>query len=63
MEPTEFQPGNCYKVFFEKAIPIVFKFIKVDEEGRLLCQERNGKLFDFNSLEQHLSIRQEDPAW
>lgn len=63
MEPIAFQPENCYKVFFEKAVPIVFKFVKVDDKGRLLCEDRSGQLFDFNSLDQHLSIKEEYPGW
>lgn len=63
MEPNEFKQDKCDKVFFEKKIPIEFKFIKTDEEGKLVCEERDGKLFDFNSLEQFLSIREVYPEW
>ncbi len=63
MKPNEFQPGTCYKVFFEKAIPIVFKFVKIDEAGRLVCEDNKGQTFDFNSLDQFLYIKEEYPGW
>ena len=63
MEPSEFKPGNCYKVFFEKQKPIEFKYIGADTQGRQVCRELNGNEFDFNGLEQHLSIKEIDPLW
>ncbi|MFY9309235.1 MAG: hypothetical protein WAQ28_09345 [Bacteroidia bacterium] len=61
MELSEFKPGNCYKVFFEKQKPIEFKYIGVDVLGRHVCRELNGNEFDFNSLEQYLAIKEIDP--
>ncbi|MGB3947290.1 MAG: hypothetical protein WBM13_04870 [Bacteroidia bacterium] len=60
MEVNQFEAGNCYKVFFEKQKPIEFKFIKIDELGNTVCEERSGERFNFNSLEQHLVIKKED---
>ena len=56
MEANQFKPGHCYKVFFEKRKPIEFKFIKISEAGGIICEQRNGEQFDFNSLEQLLVI-------
>ena len=55
-----FKPGHCYKVFFEKRKPIEFKFIKISEAGGIICEQRNGEQFDFNSLEQQLVIKEDD---
>jgi len=63
MEATELKPGICYKVFFEKRIPIEFKFLLRDEEGKIVCQSREGKVFNFNSLEQYLAINEVYPEW
>lgn len=63
MEPSELQPGNCYKVFFEKQKPIEFKYVGTDANGRLVCKERSGNEFDFNSLEQHLSLKEASSEW
>lgn len=60
MEANQFEPGNCYKVFFEKRKPIEFKFIKISESGGIVCEERSGEQFDFNGLEQHLLIKEEE---
>ena len=63
MEPTDLKPGVCYKVFFEKQIPIEFKFLRKDGQGKIICQSRDGKVFSFNSLEQHLAINEVYPEW
>jgi hypothetical protein len=63
MEPNELEPGLCYTVFFEKQIPIKFKFMETLPDGKILCQKENGERFDFNSLPQHLSIRKLYPGW
>ncbi len=63
MEPADLQPGNFYKVFFEKDIPIEFKFIETKADGRIVCEKRNGERFDFNTLPQHLNIRMLYPGW
>jgi hypothetical protein len=62
MEPTDFKPGTCYTVFFEKDIPIEFKFLKTTI-GRIVCEKQNGKRFNFNELPQYLSIREMYPGW
>ena len=51
MEANQFKPGHCY---------IEFKFIKISEAGGIICEQRNGEQFDFNSLEQQLVIKEDD---
>ena len=63
MEPTDFEPGLCYKVFFEKEIPIEFKYTKTTPEGKIVCKKTDGEIFHFNSLNQFLSIRRVYPDW
>ena len=58
MENQPFKKDISYRVYFEKAIPIVFKFLKVDEQGRILCENEKGEPFDFNALPQYLSIKE-----
>ena len=35
MEPSDFVPHKCYEVFFEKDIPIEFKYLKTTETGEI----------------------------
>ena len=60
MESNEFKIDTWYKVFFEKQIPIEFKFIEITLDGKILCEKRDGAQFDFNMLEQFLSIKESD---
>jgi len=43
MEPPDFEPGRCYTVFFEKQIPIEFKYLETNPEGKIVCRTRKGK--------------------
>ena len=63
MELTELIPGTCYKVFFEKDIPIEFKFVKKKPDDKMICQTQTGKIFNFNELPQHLTIKDIYPKW
>ncbi len=63
MEPTDFQPNKYYTVFFEKQIPIEFKFLGIDASGNWVCQKENSETFFFNQLEQHLVIKEIDGNW
>lgn len=61
MEPTKFERNHCYKVFFEKDIPIEFKYLETKTNGAVVCQTREGKQFNFQELPQYLSIRKVYP--
>jgi hypothetical protein len=63
MEPSNFVPNHGYQVFFEKDIPIEFKYLETTKTGEIKCQRRDGKKFNFNKLQQHLSIRETYPQW
>ena len=63
MEPLDFQSNNYYKVFFEKQIPIEFKFLEIDMDGNCVCQKESGETFYFNNLEQHLTIKGINNTW
>jgi hypothetical protein len=63
MEPQDFESGNCYTVFFEKQIPIEFKFLESKSDGKIICVKRNGEIFDLAHLDQFISIKNLYPGW
>jgi hypothetical protein len=62
MEVKDFEPGQCYKVLFEKRVPIEFRFLEV-KDTKILCRKQNGEIFNFNELDQFLTIKTVYPPW
>ena len=56
MSSLNFLEGITYKVCFEKSLPIVFRFIKIDELGNTVCEDiEKLTTFNFNELSEHYS--------
>jgi hypothetical protein len=58
MRDIDLKEGVHYQVFFEKAIPLIFKFIKIDEAGRAICEKEDQTTFDYNMLPEFLRVKE-----